>query len=94
MTSDNPRSESPEQIAADIVAGMQRRPQIELDRARAITEALQLARPGDCVLIAGKGHENEQILGSQRLPFDDRVVARRVLRQLGQSTGGLQKIPA
>jgi len=52
---------------------------VELDRARAIEKAVLGARPGDTVLVAGKGHETEQIIGSERRPFDDRVEARRAL---------------
>jgi UDP-N-acetylmuramoyl-L-alanyl-D-glutamate--2,6-diaminopimelate ligase len=59
-------------------------PRVEIDRHAAIQQALELAQPGDCVLIAGKGHENEQIIGSQRLPFDDRQITREILRERWQ----------
>jgi UDP-N-acetylmuramoyl-L-alanyl-D-glutamate--2,6-diaminopimelate ligase len=83
VTSDNPRSEPPEAIISDILAGFagtRRQPYIEIDRERAIRWAIQHAGPGDCVLIAGKGHETEQIVGSERRHFDDREVALECLR--------------
>ena len=78
VTTDNPRHENPETIVYDILAGCERPSQVELiaDRAEAIHRALRLAEPGDCVLIAGKGHEAEQIIGNERRSFDDRDVAR------------------
>ena len=86
LTSDNPRSEDPLQIMNDVTVGLQKGRAnyvVEPDRARAIERALQEARAGDTVLIAGKGHETEQIVGDERLPFDDRQVARAVLRRMG-----------
>jgi UDP-N-acetylmuramoyl-L-alanyl-D-glutamate--2,6-diaminopimelate ligase len=83
VTSDNPRSEPPERILAEIVAGFPTEaaaPLVEPDRAEAIRRALAEAGPGDCVLIAGKGHETVQITGTVRVEFDDRAVARRFLR--------------
>jgi UDP-N-acetylmuramoyl-L-alanyl-D-glutamate--2,6-diaminopimelate ligase len=82
VTSDNPRTEDPQKIIADILAGFSPaiRPRVEPDRAAAIALALEDAQPGDCVLIAGKGHECEQIIGAERIPFDDRETARRALR--------------
>ncbi len=81
ITSDNPRSESPEQIIRDILTGMSdpTSAHIEPDRRAAITFALSRARPGDCVLIAGKGHETTQIIGAERQSFDDREVVRDYL---------------
>lgn len=82
VTNDNPRSEDPVRIAAAIEPGLQQagRPyRIELDRARAIERAVLEAKPGDVVLLAGKGHEPYQIIGSERRPFDDREEARRAL---------------
>lgn len=81
VTTDNPRSESPETIAAEIVAGMTApvRATIELDRATAIGAAITGARPGDVVVIAGKGHETYQLVGTRTLAFDDRAVARTAL---------------
>jgi UDP-N-acetylmuramoyl-L-alanyl-D-glutamate--2,6-diaminopimelate ligase len=84
VTSDNPRSEDPEAIIADILTGIpeERRGAVvvEPDRRRAIGAALSAARSGDVVVIAGKGHETGQLIGSERLPFDDRQVADEVLR--------------
>jgi UDP-N-acetylmuramoyl-L-alanyl-D-glutamate--2,6-diaminopimelate ligase len=82
LTSDNPRSESPEAIAAEVLVGMEpARAQVvtELDRRAAITLALGMAAPGDVVVIAGKGHETGQTTGGTTVPFDDRVVAREEL---------------
>jgi UDP-N-acetylmuramoyl-L-alanyl-D-glutamate--2,6-diaminopimelate ligase len=82
ITSDNPRSEDPAGIINDILAGFsgtKRQPYVESDRERAIRWAIQHAGPADAVLIAGKGHETEQIIGPQRIPFDDREVARECL---------------
>lgn len=87
VTSDNPRTESPDAIIEDIVAGMQEcgeRFSVEPDRKRAIEHALSLAHPGDSVLIAGKGHEDYQIIGTTKHPFDDRSVARQALKELDQ----------
>jgi UDP-N-acetylmuramoyl-L-alanyl-D-glutamate--2,6-diaminopimelate ligase len=85
ITSDNPRSEDPEAIMASIVAGIPDHMRHRLwerraDRAQAIALALSLARQGDVVLITGKGHETTQTVGAEVLPFDDRVVARDMLR--------------
>jgi UDP-N-acetylmuramoyl-L-alanyl-D-glutamate--2,6-diaminopimelate ligase len=76
VTDDNPRSEDPRRIVADIVAGAGRRAPlvIEHDRALAIHLALERSGPGDVVLIAGKGHEDYQIVGSERRPFRDQAV--------------------
>ena len=84
VTSDNPRSEDPAAIAAEVVDGLDL--DIELDRRRAIERALEAARPGDVVVIAGKGHEQGQESGGRKLPFDDREVARETLRRLGAPT--------
>jgi len=80
VTSDNPRSEDPAAIAA-AVAGA-RELDVELDRRRAIERALEAAREGDVVVIAGKGHEQGQEIAGRTLPFDDREVARDALRRL------------
>jgi UDP-N-acetylmuramoyl-L-alanyl-D-glutamate--2,6-diaminopimelate ligase len=85
VTSDNPRTEVPEAIIGDILAGFtgaRRQPYVEIDRQRAIRWAIQHAGPADTVLIAGKGHETEQIIGTERLHFDDREVARECLESL------------
>ncbi|MFO0624514.1 MAG: UDP-N-acetylmuramoyl-L-alanyl-D-glutamate--2,6-diaminopimelate ligase [Polyangiales bacterium] len=91
LTTDNPRTESPEAIAADVLPGLRgamreaaSRPgegefAVILDRAEAIAAAVALARPGDVVLIAGKGHETYQEVRGVRTPFDDREVAARAL---------------
>ena len=87
VTSDNPRSENPLAIIDEILDGMRDATTalfVEPDRRVAIHRALAMALPGDCVLIAGKGHENEQIIGSERIPFDDRQVAREILRERWQ----------
>jgi UDP-N-acetylmuramoyl-L-alanyl-D-glutamate--2,6-diaminopimelate ligase len=81
LTSDNPRSEDPAAIARDVLAGVPAgcEVEVELDRRLAIEHAFAAARRGDVVLIAGKGHEDYQIVGEQRLRFDDRTVARELL---------------
>ena len=93
VTSDNPRTEEPHSILGDILPGVRRafgiadgaplpgdRCHVLVDRREAIARAVSLARPGDCVVIAGKGHETYQILGERTVPFDDRQVARDALR--------------
>jgi UDP-N-acetylmuramoyl-L-alanyl-D-glutamate--2,6-diaminopimelate ligase len=80
VTSDNPRSEDPAAIAADVVDGLDLA--VELDRRRAIERALETAEEGDVVVIAGKGHEQGQEIAGRKLPFDDREVARDGLRRL------------
>lgn len=81
LTSDNPRSEEPGAIAADVLAGVPpgREPVVDLDRRGAIRRALAEAGPGDVVVIAGKGHERGQTAGGITVEFDDRVVAREEL---------------
>ena len=82
VTSDNPRSEAPEAIAAEVTAGLSMDVIVELDRAKAIELAVEQAQPGDLVLIAGKGHEQGQEAAGETTPFDDRDVAREALRRL------------
>ncbi len=85
VTSDNPRTEDPAAIIEDILPGMvggEDRYEVEADRARAIEVAIKLAKPGDAVLIAGKGHEDYQLVGTQTLHFDDVEVAEGVLNKL------------
>jgi UDP-N-acetylmuramoyl-L-alanyl-D-glutamate--2,6-diaminopimelate ligase len=82
VTSDNPRSEDPLAIIDEVVAGMPGHPEIEPDRASAIERAVDLARPGDVVVIAGKGHERGQEVGGVVTPFDDTEVAGEALRAL------------
>ena len=100
VTSDNPRSEPPEAIVADILPGLagltrvdeatlRARPgsghyAVEVDRRRAIELAIGATQPGDCVLVAGKGHEDYQIVGDRRAHFDDREEARRALSTTAQ----------
>ncbi|WP_413467404.1 UDP-N-acetylmuramoyl-L-alanyl-D-glutamate--2,6-diaminopimelate ligase [Pleurocapsa sp. FMAR1] len=81
VTSDNPRTENPEQILKDIVAGIPLtiEPMVISDRAQAIATAIKQAQSGDGVLIAGKGHEDYQILGTEKIHFDDREQARVAL---------------
>jgi UDP-N-acetylmuramoyl-L-alanyl-D-glutamate--2,6-diaminopimelate ligase len=86
VTSDNPRSEDPEAIAAEIVAGADGEVELELDRAAAIARAIELAEPGDVVLVAGKGAEPGQELADRTVPFDDREAAKEALKALGAST--------
>lgn len=85
VTSDNPRTEDSQRIIDDILPDMKRASgcavRVEADRRRAISSALGEARDGDTVLIAGKGHETYQIVGTEVRPFDDRAAARSVLRE-------------
>jgi UDP-N-acetylmuramoyl-L-alanyl-D-glutamate--2,6-diaminopimelate ligase len=83
LTSDNPRTENPQQILADVQAGIPSGTalQVEADRATAIAAAVADGRPGDLVLIAGKGHEDYQILGTTKIHFDDREEAENALRR-------------
>ncbi len=83
VTSDNPRTEDPEKILQDILAGIPAsvQPRVICDRATAIRTAILNAQPGDGVLIAGKGHEDYQILGTEKIHFDDREQARAALAQ-------------
>jgi len=83
VTSDNPRTEDPERILQDILVGIPKtvEPVVISDRATAIHTAIQQAQPGDGVLIAGKGHEDYQILGTEKIHFDDREQAREALMQ-------------
>ena len=90
VTSDNPRTEDPEAIIREVVPGVEAglreagrgRYVIRVDRRAAIEEAVRTAQPGDLVLIAGKGHEDYQIIGKDKHPFDDRVVAREAIEAL------------
>jgi UDP-N-acetylmuramoyl-L-alanyl-D-glutamate--2,6-diaminopimelate ligase len=88
LTSDNPRSEDPLRIINDVVVGLQKvnaNYRIEQDRDAALEMAIEEARPGDIVLLAGKGHENSQILRDRTFEFDDREKARAILRRKGYS---------
>ncbi len=86
VTSDNPRSEEPAAIVAEVLAGAEGGAEVagEIDRRAAIALALGRARPGDTVVIAGKGHEQgQEFAEGRKVPFDDRTVAREELRRLG-----------
>ena len=89
LTSDNPRTEDPHRILLDVEVGMQRAEKRKGDdylviesRQEAIQKAVSLAKPGDLVMIAGKGHENYQIIGAERRHFDDREEAMAALKAL------------
>jgi UDP-N-acetylmuramoyl-L-alanyl-D-glutamate--2,6-diaminopimelate ligase len=82
LTSDNPRSEDPEAIAAEVAAGALGPLELELDRRGAVELALAEARAGDVVVVAGRGAEPEQELATGKIPFDDRDVVRETLRQV------------
>jgi UDP-N-acetylmuramoyl-L-alanyl-D-glutamate--2,6-diaminopimelate ligase len=85
-TSDNPRTEDPLAILAEVEPGLKTtgvKYTIEPDRTAAIRLALEVAAPGDVVLIAGKGHEKEQILNGRTIPFDDTEVALTSLSEMG-----------
>ncbi len=89
LTSDNPRSESPESITNDVLAGLAtsaRIPEVILDRKEAIRRALEVANDGDVVLIAGKGHETGQTAKGVTTEFDDRIVAAEILREMAGRT--------
>ena len=84
VTSDNPRTEEPERILQDVVAGIDgtlEAGQVICDRAEAIRSAILLAEPGDGIVIAGKGHEDYQILGTEKIHFDDREQSREALSE-------------
>jgi UDP-N-acetylmuramoyl-L-alanyl-D-glutamate--2,6-diaminopimelate ligase len=86
LTSDNPRSEDPLDIMNDVLVGIRRKDTpclVEPDRTAAIRRAIEEARPGDILILAGKGHETYQIVKDRTIPFDDREVARDVLRGFG-----------
>jgi UDP-N-acetylmuramoyl-L-alanyl-D-glutamate--2,6-diaminopimelate ligase len=89
VTSDNPRTEDPERILQDILAGIpdSTTPTVICDRAEAIHVAILQAQPGDGVLIAGKGHEDYQILGTEKVHFDDREQARKALQERMRDEG-------
>ena len=92
ITNDNPRSEDPALIAASIAEGLDRaqvRSELCLDREEAIQQAIAQAETGDTLLIAGKGHETYQILGTERRHFDDREVARRALERRRRQGAGV-----
>ncbi len=85
ITSDNPRSEDPQQIITDVISGIQRfdsaRMVVEVDRLQAIHQAIDMAQPEDIIVVAGKGHEDYQILGDRTIHFDDREVVQDYVKQ-------------
>lgn len=82
VTSDNPRTEDPDRIIDQIEAGMGSAPRVRItDRRDAIAHGLALLEPGDCLLLAGKGHEDYQVVGTERRPFDERVVVQELLNR-------------
>jgi UDP-N-acetylmuramoyl-L-alanyl-D-glutamate--2,6-diaminopimelate ligase len=89
VTSDNPRTESPERILLDIEVGLQHAGKkrgddyiVVQDRREAIQRAIEMAREGDLVMLAGKGHEDYQIIGKTKHHFDDRETARNILEAI------------
>jgi UDP-N-acetylmuramoyl-L-alanyl-D-glutamate--2,6-diaminopimelate ligase len=81
VTSDNPRTEDPDEIIADIEAGMNAVEHLRItDRREAIYRAVALLEPRDCLLLAGKGHETYQVVGTERVPFDERLIVEEALR--------------
>ncbi|MDD2523633.1 MAG: cyanophycin synthetase, partial [Endomicrobiaceae bacterium] len=88
ITSDNPRDEKPELIAEDVENGAKsinkNNYKVIIDRKQAIEEAIKMAKKDDIVLIAGKGHETYQIIGENKIHFDDREVASDILKNLMQ----------
>lgn len=90
ITNDNPRTESPEAIAEGLMSGVQDKSNVKvtLDRGDAIAEVVEIAQPGDCIAILGKGHEAYQIIGEKKFPFSDAKVALEALEQ--RRKGGLQ----
>lgn len=92
VTSDNPRSESPQNIIDEVMSGFKQPQRVHsmLDREAAIRYAVSNATAGDCILIAGKGHEGYQLIGSERLPFSDVAVARLALEDRRAQQAGEQ----
>ncbi|MFD1885372.1 UDP-N-acetylmuramoyl-L-alanyl-D-glutamate--2,6-diaminopimelate ligase [Paenibacillus wenxiniae] len=90
VTSDNPRTEDPDFILTEIEAGLQEdhisadRYELIVDRRTAIQKAVEMAQPGDVLLIAGKGHETYQVIGKETIDFDDRLVAKEAIRGLSK----------
>ena len=90
VTSDNPRTENPEDIIKDIERGIPfylGKKYVSIpDRKKAIKEAISMARENDCVVIAGKGHETFQVMKNTVIPFDDREEAKKAIRALKNGT--------
>ena len=87
ITSDNPRSEEPQKIVNDILMGIEKREKItiDIDRFKAIHASIKFANKEDIVLIAGKGHEDYQILNDKVIDFDDRKIAYKLLKEKSKS---------
>ena len=87
ITSDNPRSEEPQKIINDILMGIEKKEKIiiEMDRFKAINASIKFANKKDIVLIAGKGHEDYQILNDKVINFDDRKIAYELLKEKSKS---------
>jgi UDP-N-acetylmuramoyl-L-alanyl-D-glutamate--2,6-diaminopimelate ligase len=87
ITSDNPRTEDPAKIIEDILAGIPEDSdcQVEPDRERAIERAVAASEEGDVIVIAGKGHEDYQILGTRKIHFDDREIVRKLLGDIANA---------
>ena len=87
ITSDNPRPEEPQKIVNDILMGIEKRDRItiEIDRFKAIKESIEFAKKEDIVLIAGKGHEDYQILNDKIIDFDDRKIAYKFSQEKSKS---------
>ena len=85
ITSDNPRSEDPDEIIKDILAGVPKHPNakviVEADRTQAIGKALEIAEENDVILLAGKGHETYQILSTGKIHYDEREVIANLLKR-------------
>lgn len=88
VTSDNPRSEDPATIISAVASGMSENFSVEPDRSMAIKQAIQLAKQGDIVLVAGKGHENYQEISGVKTPFDDALIAQAALKEYQASRTG------
>ncbi|MDO8666804.1 MAG: cyanophycin synthetase, partial [Gemmatimonadales bacterium] len=85
LTSDNPRTESPSRVLDDVEEGMGKTPHLRIvDRRAAIARAVAIARPEDTILLAGKGHETYQVVGTERLPFDERDVVAEAIQALAK----------
>ncbi|MCT4626328.1 UDP-N-acetylmuramoyl-L-alanyl-D-glutamate--2,6-diaminopimelate ligase [Halodesulfovibrio sp.] len=81
LTSDNPRTENPDAILEDVKPGLAdcKEVLVEVDRKKAIELAVSIAKPGDCILVAGKGHEDYQVLGTKKVPFSDQAILKELL---------------
>jgi UDP-N-acetylmuramoyl-L-alanyl-D-glutamate--2,6-diaminopimelate ligase len=90
VTSDNPRTENPESIIDEVMSGLPAGAEhLRIaDRRTAIAEALTLARPGDTVLLAGKGHETYQVVGKEYRPFDEKSIVNELMGKTGEGGRG------